>query len=141
MKRKVYNQFRVKGIPKDEIFKEEIVEIIGDVFKVIEQREDVIKVKTRRHTLNPPSNWDLVIEEKERSFEIYIENTREFTGPYYNHFYDARVFMKQLDRGIDEVIHERRLAFNVERQAKEAKRKVKEGSTGDGALEEGRELP
>lgn len=134
MMRKIYNQFRIKGIPKDEIFKEEIVEIIGDVFKVIEQREDVIKVMTKRHTLNPPSNWDLVIEEKEETFEISIENTTDFSGIHLNPFLDAWGYLKQLDRGIDKVIHERRLAFNVERQAREAERKAEGGSNEDGDM-------
>jgi len=129
----VYNQFRIKDIPKDEIHRDEIEEMVGEVFRFLGRDHEVMHIKTRIHSLGPTVEWDLRIEERGEVIDIVLENTKSDFGPYRNMFFDARTLMKQLHGKIDKAIHERKRAINVERQALEAKRKAREERKGEGA--------
>lgn len=140
MKKTIYNQFRIKDIPRDEIHRDELMEIIGNVFTVLEIRKDVIRIRTKWHSPNPRTEWDLIIHKIGDSYEISIENDDDWDNSYFRRSDDARFFMKHLLRVIDKRILDRRRAFNSEQQARKRKMEAiveKEGNQDEIVLEGG----
>jgi hypothetical protein len=69
----VYNQFRIL-ISKDRISKEDLLDLIRQHTKIIDERSDRIKVKYKAGHLDPFIEWDIYINVQENDFEVLMEN-------------------------------------------------------------------
>ena len=69
----VYNQFRIL-ISKDTISKKDLLNLIRQHTKIIDERSDGIKVKYKAGRLNPFIEWDIYINDQEYYFEVIMEN-------------------------------------------------------------------
>lgn len=139
MRKKVYNQFRIKEIEKNEIHTEEIIEIAKKYFKVIDQQGERLTVKIGGG-LQPSSHWEFFIEERGETFDICLELTREVHSRDIGLLLKPRVLMNYVRKEIDKRTLERRRAFNLERQIQEVVKNAKriEGA-GERRVEEEKE--
>jgi len=127
MKPKLYNQFRIKHIPMDEIHRDELMELIGNIFTIIHQRDGVMRIRTKRRSLGPRTEWNMMIHEVGDSYEISIENDDDW-DPYetiLNRSEDARFFIAHFMKAIEKRILDRKIALNSEQRARVAREKAR----------------
>ena len=72
----IYNQYRIKAIPKEEISKVDVLRIVRECCKVVEDSDELITVKYR-YGANIAYQWDISVDDKGETNDLVIENLED----------------------------------------------------------------
>jgi hypothetical protein len=102
----VFNQFRIKSIPLKYISKRDLLRIVRECGKVVDDSEDVVWVRYSWR-LNLPSTWKVYVEEKDGVSDLVLENVEDpFTSLGIFAVYSGRKLLCRIEEHIEEWIRQ-----------------------------------